>query len=120
MGSRLHGGEVTVKALDPLTLDAVGAAAIAHHLQRGECSHFNAEVSETQRLAELGELIGKIFQSAALVPDSAKLQQDLLWLSATSAIWAELIDKRESDMVRFTDAAMTVLRQNLNGGGIIK
>ena len=84
---------MTVQALEYLTLDAVKAASIAHHLQRGERSHFNSEVSDTQRLAELGDLIGKVFESAALAPDSAKLQQALLWLSATSAIWVEQIDK---------------------------
>lgn len=82
-----------VQRLQDLTLDAVGATSIAHHLQRGERSHFNPEVSDTQRLAELGDLIGKVFEAAVLSPDIAKLQRALLWLSATSAIWAELIDR---------------------------
>lgn len=81
-----------VKALDYLTLDAVKAASIAHHLQRGASTHFNPEVSVTQRLAELGDLLGKIFVSSALEPDFAKLQQELLWMAATAAIWAEHID----------------------------
>ena len=84
---------MTVQALEYSTLDAVKAASIAHHLQRGKRSHFNPEVSENTRLAELGELVGQVFQSAALVRDPAKLQQALLWLSATAAIWVEQIDK---------------------------
>lgn len=85
---------MSTRVLEGLTLDAVKATSIAHHLQRGERSHFNPEVSDMQRLAELGDLLVKVFESAALAPDTAKLQQDLLWLSATSAIWAERIDKQ--------------------------
>jgi hypothetical protein len=85
---------MSTRVLEQLTLDYVKAASIGHHLNRKDRSHFNPEVSDTQRLAELGDLIGKVFEHAALVPNPAELQHTLLWLSATAAIWAELIDKQ--------------------------
>jgi hypothetical protein len=113
--------------LQTLTIQAVKATSIAHHLQRGEMSHFNTELSDTQRLAELGELLGKVFDAAAVAPDPAKLQQALLWLAATAAIWAELID---TDKLRHTLAALPSympdvpvkieMHQRFKEGGIIQ
>lgn len=89
-----------VRMLQDLTLDAVKAESIAHHLQRGDRSHFNPDVSANHRLAVLGEMVGSIFQATAIVPDPAKLQRMLLELASISAIWAELIDTKPTAFAR--------------------
>jgi hypothetical protein len=81
--------------LEPLTLDAVKAKAIAHHMQTGpERSHFNQEVSTQQRLATLGEQVGAAFKAGLLDNNKPALHDHLLTIAAVSLIWAEILDKQ--------------------------
>lgn len=89
--------------LEPLTLDAVMAESIAHHLRNGaERSHFNPEVSALQRVATLGEQYSKVIVAAMGNPevsDTYELQKALITLAATALIWTELLDKHGAHQI---------------------
>jgi len=87
------------RMLEGLTLDAVKAKSLAQHMRLGEASsHFNAEVSATQRLAVLGEHLGAAFRYGALDLDTPRLQDSLLELAAFAATWAELMDTQQPSL----------------------
>lgn len=87
------GRQHVTRMLADLTLDAVKARSIEHHLHLGEDqSHFNPNVSELQRLAALGEYIGTVFVHGGIVPDRVQLQRSLFDLATVALIWGELID----------------------------
>lgn len=83
--------------LDELTLDLIRSAAIRHGQNRlAADSHFNRELSDFTRLADLALALGHTFKAALAGEEETQLENllnKLIELSTTAAIWVDVLNR---------------------------
>lgn len=85
---------MAVRALSPLTLDAVKAESIALDLRmvRGQ-SPFDPTLSEGVRISTLNDQLSVVFKEAFLYDgDPVILSKNLITLAAHALAWAQVLD----------------------------